>query len=183
MILAGVLMTMCAVSLAGMIYVKEHRTVAVSARVVSVVPQYAIPGANPLKEVTDSDVGSAVKEFLEDKAGREDYAEEYVDVKVYAKNAKSSGVQIVFARYGMKVRGIYTAVPGLETLYIRKDGQTYQIDEKAGDEEERRVVGVLVQQEDVRQLFEDVQREYEQALAADAMLRERLADLQDAASE
>ena len=185
--LGVMLLVGAAVSTGVWVYRENHRTIAVSARIVSTVPKYAIPGANPLTEVTDSEAGQAVIDYYEDKAEQEAFAETYEDIHVYAKKAKSSDVQIVFAKYGMKIKGIYTLVPGLGTLYVREgkteDGSVYQIAEKAGDEEEKRVVDILLQQEDVRQLFEQVQEEYEQALASDAMLRERLADLQNAASE
>lgn len=52
----------------------------------------------------------------------------YDHFKIYTKSGKYKDTYVAFVRYDMKIKDIYTEVPGLGTLYVKKDSQgNYQI--------------------------------------------------------
>lgn len=77
---------------------------------------------NPLREETaDSRLGSAVKNYYEGLAKETDFTEGYEDIRACVKDGAYKDTYVVFARYEMKIKDIYTKVPGLETLYVEED--------------------------------------------------------------
>ena len=81
----------------------------------------------------------------------------------------------------MKIRDIYTMVPGLGTLYLEEDEQhNFQVESKSGDEEVQEYVNDIVAHEDVQKLMLGIQKDYAEAAASDAMLAEALSDLKNA---
>ena len=62
---------------------------------------------------------------------------------------------VVFARYEMKIKDIYTKVPGLETLYVRRDNRsgTYRILTEHLDEDTKDYIQTVARHEDVRELL------------------------------
>lgn len=135
---------------------------------------------NPLREISDADMEQTITRYYEELADKAEFVETYHNLKGYEKQGKYRETCVVFVRYDMKIKGIYTEVPGLETLYLEKDeeGSWQAVSEK--DQEIKEYVEKIAEHEDVRQLMEDVQIAYANAVAEDAILEEALRDLQNA---
>lgn len=82
---------------------------------------YAAMETNPLLENQDEELADAVEAYYQELSGKEAYAEAYDGIAIYTKDGKAEGSRILYVRYNMKIRGIYTEVPGLGTLYVVKD--------------------------------------------------------------
>lgn len=133
---------------------------------------------NPLAESADEGVSTAVLKYYQRLAENTEYVEDYEDVWICQKNGRYEGTWIVFAVYKMKIKGIYTAVPGLGTLYVERDAKgAFCVNAKVTEKEQRELIMRIAEHEDVKRLFEEVQRAYEEALRSDAMLSEVLQDL------
>lgn len=84
----------------------------------------------------------------------------------------------------MKIRGIYTEVPGLETLYAVKDKDgKFDIQAEISDEQIQTIIEEVSAQADVQELFSQVEADYEQALGSDAMLAQAVEDLKNAVDQ
>ena len=138
---------------------------------------------NPLREDAYQGLSETVKEYYE-KAGsdKEGFVEAYDNIQVYTKLGEYTGTYVAFVRYDMKIKDIYTKVPGLETLYIKKNGTGSEYEVKKGSETEglAEYVALLGSHDDVKALFEDTNTAYETAVNSDALLREALLDLKNA---
>ena len=88
---------------------------------------------NPLRKDAYPELSQTVKEYYKKLGNDRDFIEAYDNIRVYTKVGKYTGSYVVFARYKMKVKDIYTKIPGLGTLYIEKDGTS-------GEYEKLRVV-------------------------------------------
>ena len=88
-----------------------------------------IMSKNPLTKETTPEFTKAVEKYYESLADKTDYIEGYEGIEVYKKEGLYPDTYLAFVRYGMKIKDIYTVVPGLGTLYVVKDGTsgTYQI--------------------------------------------------------
>lgn len=138
---------------------------------------------NPLRqEEEDSKIRTAVKNYYQEEKAKEDFAEAYEDIQVYTKYGAYKDTYVAFVRYGMKIKDIYTKVPGLETLYVEKkmDSGDYQVLTENLDEDTKDYIQMVAEHEDVRDLFAQMEEEYQKALRSDALLREALMDLQNA---
>ena len=82
----------------------------------------------------------------------------------------------------MKIKDIYTEVPGLGTLYVTKDGTSgeYRIDTETLNDEIQRYIETVAAHEDVQKLMETERLEYQRAVQSDALLQEALEDLRKA---
>ena len=138
---------------------------------------------NPLREETmDSRLGSTVKNYYEGLAKETDFTEGYEDIRACVKDGAYKGTYVVFARYGMKIKDIYTKVPGLETLYVEEDHKSgeFRILTEHLDEDTKDYIQTVAGHEDVRELLAQMEEEYQEALASDALLKESLEDLKKA---
>lgn len=137
---------------------------------------------NPLQEETDSEIARAVREHYAELGKKANFVESYDDVKVYTKKGQDQDSYIVFARYEMKIKDIYTKVPGLGTFYVTKDetGGTYEVCAQTEDEGVKAYIGRLTAHSDVQALFDEINAEYAAAVQSDALLKEALADLKNA---
>ena len=138
---------------------------------------------NPLREETmDSRLGSTVKNYYEGLAKETDFTEGYEDIRACVKDGAYKDTYVVFARYEMKIKDIYTKVPGLETLYVRKDNRSgaYRILTEHLDEDTKEYIQTVAGHEDVKELLAQMEEEYQEALASDALLKESLEDLKKA---
>lgn len=137
---------------------------------------------NPLREETDTEIALAVREHYEELGKKANFVESYDDVKTYTKKGQSQDSYIVFARYEMKIKDIYTKVPGLGTFYVIKDetSGTYEVSAQTEDEEVKEYIGRLTAHSDVQALFDEINAEYTAAVQSDALLKEALADLKNA---
>ena len=76
--------------------------------------------ANPLLEDAVLEVNRAVEEHFAKMQEATDYVEAYHNLHVYTKEGKDADTYVTFVTYDMKIRGIYTEVPGLATFYVKK---------------------------------------------------------------
>lgn len=147
----------------------------------SVVPVYAVQETNPLREVDDEKIRNAVQIYYKKKKTSESFVDEYQNIHIYMKNGKAPDMKIAFVRYDMKIKDIYTPVPGLETVCIRIQGETILIEEAEISSEERTMVGIVAEHPDVQALFEKTEKAFVDAVLSDAILAESLQDLKKAA--
>lgn len=144
---------------------------------------YASMDTNPLLENQNRELADAVEAYYQELSGKEAYAETYDELTIYTKEGEEEGSRILYVRYKMKIRGIYTEVPGLGTLYAVKDKDgKFDIQAEIADEQIQAVIEEVSAQTDVQELFAQVEADYEQALGSDAMLAQAVEDLKNAAS-
>lgn len=138
---------------------------------------------NPLRKETYPNLNEAVKEhFVELQKAEKNFAEKYNNIHIYTKAGQYYGTYIVFAEYQMKIKDIYTEVPGLAVLYAVRDEKSGQYDigtDMPGDMD-MSYVQSLTTHKDVTELLTKAEEQYETAVKSDALLKEALADLQNA---
>lgn len=136
---------------------------------------------NPLKQDAYPLVNQVVEEYYRGLAKDAKFVDSYDSVRVYTKLGPYKNSYVAFAQYEMKIKDIYTKVPGLGTLYIEegKDGKLSVI-RHVKDENVSSLVSVLMQHADVKNLTASVEQGYTDAVASDALLREALEDLKEA---
>ena len=136
---------------------------------------------NPLKEETDEQMIKAVKDYYTEKKADTEFVEMYDHFKIYTKSGKYKDTYVAFVRYDMKIKDIYTEVPGLGTLYVKKDSQgNYQITQQVKKKEIREYINRIAEHEDVQALMNQTHESYQKAVSSDALLKEALDDLKDA---
>lgn len=136
---------------------------------------------NPLKEETDEELIQAVEDYYTDKKADTEFVEMYDHFKIYTKSGKYKDTYVAFVRYDMKIKDIYTEVPGLGTLYVTKDSQgNYQITQQVKNKEIRAYISRIAGHEDVQALMNQTHEAYQNAVDSDALLREALDDLKRA---
>lgn len=136
---------------------------------------------NPLRKEEYPEITNAVREYYKQQKEEAGFVDSYDDICVYTKQGIYRDTYVVFVRYAMKIKDIYTKVPGLGTLYIVKnEADEYQINTTVEDEKVKDYIRVITQHEDVQALMEETQVTYQEALRSDALLEESLADLQNA---
>ena len=96
------------------------------------------------------------------------------------KEGKDADTYVTFVTYDMKIRGIYTEVPGLATFYAKKEKDKMQVISDPKESDVQRYIARLTKHQDVQNLFRKVNEEYNGALQSDALLREALSELQNA---
>ncbi len=140
---------------------------------------------NPLLKEAYPGISRMIRRNYSDAGKGSGFVESYDNLRVYTKRGRYAGSYVVFVRYDMKIKDIYTKVPGLGTLYVERSGtgSDYEIKEAAGEEGLQEYVALLSSHEDVQALFEETNAEFEKAVESDALLKEALVDLQDAYEE
>jgi len=139
---------------------------------------------NPLERNCYKDVNAVVTKYYERLAENSDFVDSYDNVAVYTKLGRYEGTYIAFAKYQMSIPGVYTKVPGLETLYVYEDCErSLCISTEIQTEQQEEVVSAVVTHNDVQALLMQVQEEYQNALASDTMLEQSLNELQTAYKE
>lgn len=143
---------------------------------------YDNPERNPLKQEENSDITQAAVDYYARQTEETEFVEAYHNIQVYTKQGKYKDTYVVYARYDMKIRDIYTEVPGMGTLYAEKDkdGKGYQVTDEVADEETQGMVKQVTAQEDVQKLMSETQETYRQAVSSDVTLQESLAALENA---
>lgn len=139
---------------------------------------------NPLRKDEHPEINRAITEYFEGLAEDEAFVEKYDDLHVYTKVGQYRGTYIAFAEYRMKIKDIYTEVPGLVTLYVSKDEKSgqYKIDTEALEEQKDGHIQAIMEHTDVKELFSRTEDEFHLAVRSDALLREALTDLEEAYS-
>ncbi|MGF0031977.1 hypothetical protein ACQRBN_03275 [Bariatricus sp. SGI.154] len=136
---------------------------------------------NPLRLEEYPEVTSAVKEYYKRLGEKASFVESYDDVSVYTKQGKYKGTYVAFARYDMKIKDIYTKVPGLGTVYVEADQEgAWKVSPDVDDEGVKAYIQEIAQHEDVQALMNETQEAYHEAVQSDALLQEALMDLKDA---
>ena len=136
--------------------------------------------ANPLLEDAVLEVNRAVEEHFAKMQEATGYVEAYHNQHVYTKEGKDADTYVTFVTYDMKIRGIYTEVPGLATFYVKKVKDKMQVISDPKESDVQRYIARLTKHQDVQNLFRKVNEEYNGALQSDALLREALSELQNA---
>lgn len=140
-----------------------------------------IPEDNPLEASGDKEINLAVLKYYKRLSEHEGYVENYEDFNIYSKCGRYENTYIVFVTYKMKIKDIYTPVPGLGTLYVeREEDGGISINAQVEEQWAQEMIAQVTRHEDVRQLFENVEAAYKEAVQSDAMLAEALQDLQNA---
>ena len=123
----------------------------------------------------------AVKDYYTEKKADTEFVEMYDHFKIYTKSGKYKDTYVAFVRYDMKIKDIYTEVPGLGTLYVKKDSQgNYQITQQVKKKEIREYINRIAEHEDVQALMNQTHESYQKAVGSDALLKEALDELKDA---
>ena len=136
--------------------------------------------ANPLLEDAVLEVNRAVEEHFAKMQEATGYVEAYHNLHVYTKEGKDADTYVTFVTYDMKIRGIYTEVPGLATFYVKKEKDKMQVISDPKESDVQRYIARFTKHQDVQNLFRKVNEEYNGALQSDALLREALSELQNA---
>ena len=136
--------------------------------------------ANPLLEDAVQEVNQAQEEHFAKMQEETGYVEAYHNLHVYTKEGKDADTYVTFVTYDMKIRGIYTEVPGLATFYAKKEKDKMQVISNPKESDVQRYIARLTKHQDVQNLFREVNEKYNGALQSDALLREALSELQNA---
>lgn len=136
---------------------------------------------NPLRLEEDPQIVGAVEAYYRELADETTFVEGYEDLKVYTKLGKYEDTCVAFVSYGMKIKDVYTEVPGLVTLYLYKDRNgAWQVNTEAEPEELQDYIEIIAAHEDVQALLRETQTAYQEAVESDALLQEALNDLKNA---
>lgn len=137
---------------------------------------------NPLREEAYSEVARIVKTYYRQIGADTEFIKSYDNIRVYTKKGRYTGSYIVFAKYEMQIKDIYTRVPGLGTLYVEKNRTSgrYEIISNPEMPDLKEYMAVLGSHEDVKQLLAEADQEYKTAVNSDALLKEALLDLKNA---
>lgn len=136
---------------------------------------------NPLKMEEYPEITGAVRDYYRQQEEEAGFVESYDDLCVYTKEGEYRGTYVAFARYNMKIRDVYTKVPGLSTVYIVEDEEGgYQVNTSVEDDKVKSYIQKVAAHEDVQALMAETQDEYQRAVQSDALLMEALTDLEDA---
>lgn len=150
----------------------------------------AYPQVNALMEeyyqaATDGDiekirtlVDSADEETLIYQQKRSAYIEAYQNLKCYTKNGPTDGSYVVYVYYEVKFKDMDTLVPGVSPylVYTREDGSCY-IHEGEVDESVNLYLEDISTQDDVVDLMNRVQVQFNETVVADEELNNYLAQM------
>ena len=106
--------------------------------------------------------------------------ESYGDVKAYTISGSSDGTYITFVSSRCKYLGINQTLPMLSEyyLYTKEDGSLKIMDDTDSDAAVTEAMKAALENEEVKNLIEQVQNDYQNALDADASLRAYVESIQ-----
>lgn len=106
--------------------------------------------------------------------------ESYGDVKAYTISGSSDGTYIAFVSSRCKYLGINQTLPMLSEyyLYTKEDGSLKIMDDTDSDAAVTEAMKAALENEEVKNLIEQVQNDYQNALDADASLRAYVESIQ-----
>ena len=106
--------------------------------------------------------------------------ESYGDVKAYTISGPSDGTYIAFVSSRCKYLGINQTLPMLSEyyLYTKEDGSLKIMDDTDSDAAVTEAIKAALENEEVKNLIEQVQNDYQNALDADASLRAYVESIQ-----
>lgn len=136
---------------------------------------------NPLRKNRSPELRQAVRDYYRCIAEKTDFVETYNHLQIYIKDGEYADTYVAFVMYRMKIKQVYTELPGVGTLYItEKDGKNFQVRVKQLDRQEIDHIKLLAGQHDVKALLEKSRRQYQTTLKSDALLAESVKELQKA---
>ena len=140
---------------------------------------------NPLREGEYTEIDKAVKDYYASLNADKAFIEKYDDLHIYTKRGQYRDTYVIFVEYHMKIKDIYTEVPGLGTLFASRNqaDNKYRIGTEKPNGQDQDYVRLLTEHEDVKKLFDRTEEEYYTAVQSDALLREALEDLEKAYSD
>lgn len=172
------------VTAAGFILTEDKTQTAASEKVIVLEENegYQDMESNPLMTNTEPEVETAVKKYYSELAEDAGFVEDYHNIQIYTKKGRYVDSFVVFVRYDMKIKDIYTEVPGLGTLYVEKDSEIgeYIVDPRPEEKDIQECVSTLASHDDIESLMSQIQTDYANAVASDALLEEALQDLKEA---
>ena len=172
------------VTAAGFILTEDKTQTAASEKVIVLEENegYQDMESNPLMTNTEPEVETAVKKYYSELAEDAGFVEDYHNIQIYTKKGRYVDSFVVFVRYDMKIKDIYTEVPGLGTLYVGKDSEIgeYIVDPRPEEKDIQECVSILASHDDIESLMSQIQTDYANAVASDALLEEALQDLEEA---
>ena len=172
------------VTAAGFILTEDKTQTAASEKVIVLEENegYQDMESNPLMTNTEPEVETAVKKYYSELAEDAGFVEDYHNIQIYTKKGRYEDSFVVFVRYDMKIKDIYTEVPGLGTLYVGKDSEIgeYIVDPRPEEKDIQECVSTLASHDDIESLMSQIQTDYANAVASDALLEEALQDLKEA---
>ena len=130
---------------------------------------------NGLFAVTDNLTGEE-----QEQIEAESDVESYGDVKAYTISGPSDGTYIAFVSSRCKYLGINQTLPMLSEyyLYTTEDGSLKIMDDTDSDAAVTEAMKAALENEEVKNLIEQVQNDYQNALDADASLRAYVESIQ-----
>ena len=138
---------LCAAAAVGFILTEDNAQMAASGEVVVLEENegYLDMESNPLLSDTYPELEDAVRKYYSERKEDTGFVEDYHNVQIYTKKGRYKDSYVVFVRYDMKIKDIYTEVPGLGTLYVEKnaDSGEYQIDSAPEQEGIQELVNTL----------------------------------------
>lgn len=112
------------------------------------------------------------------------YITEYSDIECYTKKGPYDNTYVVYAYYHITLKNIATTVPGITTLYVIRDtntGDVYIHNGVSTDISE--YIAEVSKDQDVLDLFDEVNKEYKDALESDKQLKEFFEKLESKSKE
>ncbi|MFI3175941.1 MAG: SH3 domain-containing protein [Eubacteriales bacterium] len=128
----------------------------------------------------DVDTVSAMVDYLDETEKitiqiRGEYTESYDNIVCYTKLGPLDGTYVVYAYYEVQFEGIDTRAPGLSSHYIyQTESGEYQIMAGETDEDLAAYLLEVSSQDDIVDLFNTVQVQYNEAIVADVALNDFL---------
>lgn len=137
---------------------------------------------NPLLRWKDEEIIASVRAYYTELCRKQKFAERYDHLRIFMKKGQYQNTYILFVKYRLKIKDIYTEVPGLSTLYAEKDQKSggYRVGKEGLKGQNEEYVQVLLEHKDVQKLFARTEKEYFKVVESDALLEEALSDLEKA---
>ena len=99
---------------------------------------------NPLRMDEYPEITGVVDKYYQSLGDKASFVEAYDNIKVYTKLGKYKDTYVAFVRYEMKIKDIYTKVPGLGTVYVCKDKDGgYQVSAAVEEEDVKSYICLL----------------------------------------
>lgn len=153
---------------------------------------------NPLEEEKYPEISDVVKNYLEayliedpqkrveilaqyvDNMGdinegdieQNKYVDKYSDIECYTKEGPYENTYVVYAYHHMQLKNTVTSVPAIRTFYVIRDsvtGNVYIHNGLSGDVDN--YIKEVSKDKDVQELFLDVDKEFQEALASDEQVK------------
>lgn len=118
------------------------------------------------------------QELEQQQGSLEQYIEEYQDLTYRVESVEDSKDYIVYVSYQLKIKGIKTSAPGMTPYYLAKKENSFLIynNEDHDTEAVKTAKQESLGRKENKELIEEVNEEYEEALKSDEQLKNFLKD-------